>query len=67
MTTEELKKHIINACRDSARNFAYYDRKEDESCTISELKNACDKGVVTTKELGEIFAEELREWGGLSP
>ena len=67
MTNEELRRHILNAARDAARSFAYYDRKEDEECSVDDLKNACDKGVVTTKELGDAFAEELRKWGGLYP
>lgn len=67
MKHKELKKHILNAVRDSARKFAYYDRKEDEDCSSDELKNAVDKGIVSTTEIGEAFVEELREWGGLRP
>lgn len=61
MTENErlLKDYILGAVRDNAANFVYYDRKEDEDLSASQLKSAVALGIITIDEIAEVFKEVL--------
>ncbi len=63
MTTkdEALRELILATARDSAIDFAAYDRKEDEELSIDDLSAAIARKVVTVEEIGEAFMASLRE------
>jgi len=59
MTRREL---ILANANDLARDFLYYDRKEDEELTKGEIQEAVEKGEVTKEEIIEEFKRQLDEW-----
>lgn len=63
---DEIKRSVLDAARDAARNFSYYGRKECESLSLEDLNDALASGVVTIVDIVLAFADELKDWGGLS-
>jgi ornithine cyclodeaminase/alanine dehydrogenase-like protein (mu-crystallin family) len=59
MTRREL---ILASANDLARDFLYYDRKEDEELARGEIQEAVEKGEVTKEEIIEEFKKQLDEW-----
>ena len=57
----DIKQIIINTVKDLAADFLYYDRKEDEELSSDQLNEAFIDGTITTNEIIEIFAKELKE------
>jgi hypothetical protein len=62
---KDAKSNVLTAAGDAARNFVYYDRKEDESLSVSALDWLVSSGEVTIAEIVSAFEANLREWGGL--
>lgn len=54
-----MKQIILDTISDLCSNFLYYDRKEDESLSIEQLKSAVKNGEVTIKEMVEEFEKNL--------
>ena len=59
MTRRDL---ILANANDLARDFLYYDRREDEELTEGEIQEAVEKGEVTKEEIIEEFKRQLDEW-----
>lgn len=57
-----MKENIINRAKDLARDFLYYDRKEDEELGKGEIQVAVAQGVVTKEEIIKAFSDELDSW-----
>jgi hypothetical protein len=60
-----IKKKILNAARDAARDFACYDRKEDEDLSADALDEAVRTGAVTIDEIVAAFRKDLIKWARL--
>ncbi len=58
----ERRERILAAANDLARDFLYYDRKEDEELVRGEIQEAVEKGEVTKDEIVEEFKNQLNEW-----
>lgn len=55
----DLKSNIINTASDCASSLLYYDRKEDENLPVGAIELAIKDGVITVKEILDIFEKEL--------
>ncbi len=60
-----MKQLILDVIADTAKNFAYYDRKEDEELTSDQLQDAILEGVITLDEIAEAFRLGVIEEFGL--
>jgi len=59
----DLLELVIASIKDAAKECCYYARKEDDELSEEDFKRAFDEGLITLQQAGEIFSEELREWG----
>lgn len=59
MSRAALRLAILGKAKDAATNFVYYDRKEDEECSVDDLQNAVAAGVVTWDEIAAEFRKGL--------
>jgi len=59
--SEEIKQHIVNRAKDLACDFMYYDRKEDEELPRGAIEKAVEDGIITYKEIAELFLKEIEE------
>lgn len=57
-----MKKIILASVNDLARNFLYYDRKEDEELLMGEIQECVKRGEITKEEIVEEFRKQLDEW-----
>jgi len=57
-----MKYFILNAAMNSARDLAYYNRKEDEDLPRGEIQKAIKRGEITIEEIVSAFKAELIEW-----
>lgn len=62
----QVRKTILNAASDAARDFSYYSRKEDEDLSTDDITEALAKGWITLDEIAAAFRADLVEWAGLS-
>lgn len=53
------REFILRSVNTAARNFVYYDRKEDEDLSADDIHNAIDEGEITWEEIGEQFKQDL--------
>ncbi len=52
--------HILAVASDAASDFAYYERKEDETLPRGEIEAAIEAGEITIDEIVSEFSRELR-------
>jgi hypothetical protein len=57
-----MKKIILARANDLARDFLYYDRKEDEELLRGEIQKAVERGEVTKEEIVAEFRKQLDDW-----
>ena len=57
-----MKETILALAKDAAADFAYYDRRNDETLLHSQLKEAIQTGVVTYEEIAAAFLQSLKEF-----
>ncbi len=55
----ERRELIIAAVKDLARNFVFYDRKDDEELPSGEIENAIIAGEITIDEIVSTFREAI--------
>ena len=65
MSIELKKQLILGTISDCAKDFAYYDRKNDEELSTSEIEEAILTGVITLNEIAEAFKEGVMEELGI--
>lgn len=53
---------ILANANDLARDFLYYDRKEDEELNVGEIQEAVENGELTKEEIIQEFKKQLDEW-----
>lgn len=61
MSEQELKYYILGCASDVAKDFIYYDRKEDEELCMDVIQNAVKNNVLTIDEIVEAFRKGLME------
>ena len=54
---KDIKKIILDTIQYTMSKFFYYDRKEDEDLTVTELAEAVKDGHITKEEIKEKFCE----------
>ena len=59
MSDEYIKRLILNAAQDLARDLIFYDRKEDEELRPGTVEAAVRSGVVSVDEIVEVFKIKL--------
>jgi len=56
-----MKQNILNTISDLCSNFLYYDRKEDETLSEKQLKDAVKSGEITVDEMVDEFRKHLEK------
>jgi len=56
-----MKDYINGVISDAVAEFAYFDRKEDENLSVSELEAVVESGEVTVDEMVEMFRTHLKK------
>ncbi len=54
------KQRVLDIVSDLVGQLMYYDRKEDESLPVGEIEQMVIKGEITSAEIIDCFATELR-------
>lgn len=54
-----MKKIILLTIQDLCSDFLYYDRKEDETLSVMDLRNAVNSGEITIYEMVSEFRKHL--------
>ncbi len=54
-----MKQRILDAISDLCSDFLYYDRKEDDELSVTNLNNAVDSGEITIDEMVNEFRKHL--------
>ena len=54
-----MKEEILNAAKDAARDFLYYNRKDDEDLPVNVMFQSIENGLVTFDEIAKAFKKEL--------
>lgn len=62
MSRREL---ILASAASAARDFVFYDRKEDEELPRGSIQDAIAAGEITVRDIVTAFEADLRGWGGL--
>ncbi len=62
---DRIKKAILVAAADAARDFCYYSRKKDESLSVGDIAEALEQGWITLDQIVAAFRADLVEWGAL--
>lgn len=60
--SHNIKEFVLGNAKDLARNFLYYDRKEDEDLKIGDIQESVSRGLVTKEEIIQAFSDELDKW-----
>jgi predicted RNA-binding protein associated with RNAse of E/G family len=55
------KQEVLITIKDLCSDFLFYDRKEDETLSVSQLNQAVENGDVTIDEMVDEFRKNLEE------
>lgn len=58
---KHMRTKILNTISDLCTNFVYYDRKEDDELSISDLEDAVNSGLITIDEMVAEFRKNLEQ------
>jgi len=59
---EDKREIILAVASDLARDFLYYDRKEDEDLKVNEIQHHVKIESLTKQDIIKAFSDELDEW-----
>ncbi len=60
-SASEKKEKFLDSVEDCVSDLCYYNRKNDEELSISDVKQLLESGAVTMEEIFERFKKTLKE------